>query len=283
MARGRPEAENGPFLKWAGGKGALLPAYEALYPRRFGVYHEPFLGAGAVFFRLAESGRIERAELSDVNADLILAFAVVKTRTAELIAELTRLRARHDEAAYYAERERFNSTRLGDVARAARVIYLNKTGYNGLYRVNSRGEYNVPCGRYSNPRIFSEQGLWAASERLKKATIEARDFTTVERRAKAGDFVYFDPPYDPLNRTAYFTSYARGGFGRDAQEQLASTFRTLDRAGVQVMLSNHDTPLVRELYQDYDRRRLEVTRAINSKAEGRRTLVGEVVVRNYPS
>lgn len=286
----RAEDPGGPFLKWAGGKARLVPFLRehGLFPARFGTYHEPFLGAGAVFFHLAEQGdRLEQAELSDANADLILAYRAVKEQTEELIEELKRLRRKHDEAHYYAARQRFNRRkRLSDVERAALLIYLNKTGFNGLYRVNASGEFNVPFGRYDDPKIFTAENLRSAACQLKRAqSIEVRDFASVLERARAGDFVYFDPPYVPLSRSAYFTSYTKAGFGEREQRRLAEVFQELASRGVSVMLSNHDTPIVRELYAGYagTTHRLQLKRFINAKIARRSTKVDELVILSYPA
>jgi len=268
----------GPFLKWAGGKGRLAPLLASLAPPRIGVYHEPFLGAGALFFHLTRTDRIERARLSDRNEDLITAYRVVRDDTDALLPRLSRLRAAHDQEAYYQARARYNHDELDDVERAAHLIYLNKTCFNGLYRVNRRGEFNVPVGRYREPRIFDPAHLRSASAALERADLAVADFAAVGEVAVAGDFVYLDPPYDPLTTTASFTGYAPGGFGEQEQARLADLFRALDERGVCVLLSNHDTPLIRKLYGEYERVPVQLTRAINSDASRRHRPVAELIV-----
>ena len=278
-----PDAEIFPFLKWAGGKGRLLPELERRFPKSFSVYHEPFLGAGAVFFRLVQGLKPARCWLGDLNADLILAFQTVRDHTPRLIRELTALREAHSKTSYYRARDEYNERgRDGDgVRRAALLIYLNKTGFNGLYRVNSRGEFNVPFGRYVKPSIFDPRALQATAALLRKAEIADEDFGSVLDRAQRDDFVYFDPPYDTLSRSASFTAYGSGGFGPDEQERLAEIFAKLARRKVRVMLSNHDTPLVRKLYEGFHIDAVSMQRLINSNPSLRSNVVGEVIVRSY--
>jgi DNA adenine methylase len=270
-----------PFLKWAGGKTQLLPAFEKLYPRR-GVrrYLEPFLGSGAVFFHAQALLQPQQSILTDNNEDLIATFTAVKDGVDDVITALDRHKRRHSEEYFYAMRQK---KPRGLVERAARLIYLNKTCFNGLYRVNSRGQFNVPFGRYKkDPGIFDAEALRRASSQLRQAEIRAAHFAEVVDLAQAGDFVYFDPPYHPVSETAYFTSYTRDRFGAEQQEQLAEVFAKLDAKGCLVMLSNSDTPLIRKLYREFDERTVQVKarRNINSKAD-RRGPVNEVVVLNY--
>lgn len=263
----------GPFLKWAGGKGRLLGQYEPLFPQRFERYFEPFVGAGAVFFHLSPA----EAHLSDVNPELVNAYAVIRDRVEELIPELGTYR--HDRDFYYALRAQ-DPASLDVVARAARIIYLNKTCFNGLYRVNRRGQFNVPFGDYKNPRILDEAGLRAASHALQGVSVSHQGFDAVLAEARSGDFVYFDPPYHPLSPTASFTSYAADDFGPEDQIRLAAVFRRLDAKGVKLMLSNSDTPFIRDLYEGYPIRQVWAPRAINRDASKRKG-VPEVVVTNY--
>lgn len=275
-------SEASPFLKWAGGKSQLLERFGDLYPPRFGTYHEPFLGGGAVFFRLWRTGRLRAgARLADVNPDLVLAYRMVRDRTDELAAALHELRARHDADHYYEARRRFNEEPgLSAVERAALVIYLNKTGFNGLYRVNAKGHFNVPLGRYQNPTVFDPDHLRACAAALATAQLTVGDFETALAAVQAGDFVYLDPPYVPITETAYFTAYAKDGFGFADQERLAATFRALDARGAQVMLSNHRTDALVALYEGYDVQTVPARRLINSRADRRDTDVAEVVIRN---
>jgi DNA adenine methylase len=266
----------GPIVKWAGGKTRLLPELLGRLPAGYNRYHEPFLGGGALFFRLGP----EAARLSDTNADLINAYRAVQASADRVLGVLARHRTRHSETHYYATREAWNSGEIaGAVERAAAFIYLNKTCYNGLYRVNSRGEFNVPMGRYTHPAIADEAGLHAAQRALRGAELVVAPFEHVLDDAAAGDLVYFDPPYDPLSATASFTSYTAGGFGPADQDRLAAVFRALDARGCAVVLSNHDTPLVRRLYAGYRIDRVLCARAINSRADSRGA-VAEVIVRN---
>jgi DNA adenine methylase len=272
----KPEPPPRPFLKWAGGKTQLLPELERRVPACFGDYHEPFVGSGALFFRLRALGRIRRARLSDLNEDLIECYVIVRDQVEELIAALTRLRKRTDRAGFYEIREQ-RPAELSPVERAARLIYLNKTCYNGLYRVNRAGKFNVPFGRYKNPNVCDAANLRACSAALKDVEIERSPFQAVLRHAKAGDFVYFDPPYVPVSQTAHFTAYYRDGFDEGRQRALAEAARALSERGCRVLLSNSDTPLVHRLYRGFSVERVGARRAINSVPGGRGE-VAEVVV-----
>ncbi len=274
-----------PFLKWAGGKGQLLEQFRPLFPewalgappsRGVPRYFEPFVGSGAVFFAL----RPGRAVLTDVNRELVDCYRAIQLHLEDVIAALRR--HRYEEAHYYRVRD-LDPAALALPERAARTIFLNKTGYNGLFRVNKKGRFNVPFGRYTNPGFANPDSLGnlrACARALRGVTLEVRDFGEVKRHARAGDFVYFDPPYVPASSTADFTSYAAGGFGWEEQRRLAELFGELTKRGVQAMLSNSDTPAVRELYGAYRVDTVLASRSINSRAD-RRGKVGEVVVRNY--
>ncbi|HJZ86177.1 MAG TPA: DNA adenine methylase [Polyangia bacterium] len=269
-----------PFLKWAGGKSQLLTQFRRLLPadaarRR---YHEPFLGGGALFFALAP----KRACLGDCNADLMATYQVVQRDLEGLLAALAPLTRGHSQARYYGVRRRWNTqrARLLPAQRAALFIYLNKTGYNGLWRVNSRGENNVPAGRYQRPGVYDPALLRADAALLARAQLCTGPFESVLERAQAGDFVYLDPPYQPLSRTASFTAYARGGFGEADQRRLADVFGQLDRRGCLVMLSNSDCVPIRTLYRHFRIDAVQAARSINSKGGGR-GLISELVVRNY--
>lgn len=264
-AAGRPR----PFLKWAGGKtqllGPLLAHVDRLSP--FGAYHEPFLGGGALYFELVASGRLGgAARLSDANPALVTVYEVVRDDVEALIVRLREHAARHDEAHYYAVRAEAPSER---VEQAARFIYLNKTCFNGLYRENAAGRFNVPIGRYTNPAICDEPVLRAASAALRGAVVAHRGFAAVLDVARPGDLVYFDPPYVPLSATASFTRYARDDFGDTDQVALAAVFRALAARGVKVLLSNSMTPRVRELYAGFSVDTVLASRAVNSRGGGR--------------
>jgi DNA adenine methylase len=279
-----PPTKPQPFLKWAGGKGQLLDQYEPYFPQTpMRAYYEPFVGSGAVFFRLRERGLFETYHLSDLNTELLTCYGVVRDNVEDLITRLREHQAHHSRDYFYAIRSRDRDPSWADaspVERAARLIYLNKTCYNGLWRVNQQGFFNVPMGRYAKPDIANVDRLRAASHALQGVELVASGFETVTEKASSGDFVYFDPPYHPLSRTASFTSYARDDFGEDDQRRLARVFAALDGRGCRVMLSNSDTPFVRELYRDYRIETVTARRAINS-AKGKRGAITEVVVVNY--
>ncbi len=262
-----------PIVKWAGGKGQLLPQLEPLFPVKFTGYFEPFLGGGAVFFHLQPP----RVVISDINQELINAHIVVRDSVEELIANLSR--HVYDKEYYYEVRAQDPVT-MSSVERAARLIFLNRTCFNGLYRVNQKGKFNVPFGRYDNPIICDAGKLRATHEALQGAEILAEDFGAVLQLAGKQDFLYLDPPYHPLNETANFTNYTQGGFGEDDQRRLAKVLANLDSLGCRWLLSNSDTPLIWELYRGLNIKRLEARRAINSKVE-KRGVIGELAIRNY--
>lgn len=248
-----------PFLKWAGGKRSLVPEIVKVLPEQFGTYWEPFCGGGAVFFAL--DSRITRAALSDSNIDLITTYATLKKDVGAVIAQLEKHAAEHSRPYYNKIREE-GQTYQDPVQVAARFIYLNKTCYNGLYRVNSKGHFNVPMGSYKNPTICDTDNLQAVAQVLQKATIKARSFEKI--KPKAGDLVYCDPPYD-----ATFTGYTSSGFNETAQQALRDQCRAWSQAGVHVILSNSDTPLIRSLYAEFRRVPVAAARNINCQGNGR--------------
>jgi DNA adenine methylase len=265
-----------PIVKWVGGKGKLLGELVRRAPGSYRRYFEPFAGGAALFFHLAPRAAV----LSDVNADLVACYRAVRDDVEAVIAALAEHRERHSVEYYYAVRDGWNDGRAADAAaRAATFIYLNKTCYNGLWRVNRRGDFNVPAGRYTNPAILDAERLRAASRVLAAAALEVAPFDRVLDEARRGDFVYFDPPYDPVSPTADFTSYAAGGFAAADQERLAQSFARLAERGCAVMLSNSDTPFTRRLYARFRVERVYTTRAVNSRAD-RRGAVAEIVVTN---
>ncbi len=282
-----------PFLKWVGGKGRLLNSLLPLLPANVDrMRHvEPFAGGAAMFF----ARNPERAVLADVNHDLVLTYNAVRDDVEGVIGKLGSLARGHSSEHYYAVRAAYNSgariaPRAGRPAskrpgnspalRAAQFIYLNKTCFNGLHRVNRRGEFNVPAGRYSAPRILNEGLLRAASNILARTEVKYARFEELVEYARPGDFVYLDPPYEPVSDTANFTAYTSGGFSRDDQTRLRDVVRVLDRRGCKVMLSNNDVPFIREIYREFDVTQVFAPRAVNSDASAR-GLVPEVVVRNY--
>jgi DNA adenine methylase len=270
-------ARPAPIVKWVGGKTKLLPELLRRAPSTYRRYFEPFFGGGALFFRLLPEGAV----LTDVNRALVECYEAVKLDPESVVHALGRHRKCHSEGYYYETREAWNAGDRGDSPgeRAATFIYLNKTCYNGLWRVNSRGHFNVPAGRYENPSILDPAALRAASSALSRATLSVASFERVLEQADRGDFVYFDPPYHPLSETASFTSYTSGGFGPAEQERLADVFRELASRGCAVMLSNSDTPFIRKLYAAFRIERVMCPRAINSKADARGA-IAELIVTN---
>lgn len=266
-----------PFLKWAGGKTQLLADLLPRRPASFGAYFEPFVGSGALFFALRSRGLLREVHLSDTNPRLIDTYRAVRDDVEGVIEALAAYRNDRDQ--YYRVRSQRHDD-LRPAGRAARIIYLNKTCYNGLFRENSRGEFNVPFGRYANPRICDAENLRAVSDALQGADLACHDFEAACARVRPGDFVYFDPPYHPVSATSSFTAYHQGGFGEAEQRRLADLFAELASRGACVMLSNSDTPLVRELYAAFPIERVEATRAINSVGT-KRGKVGEAIVRSY--
>lgn len=287
-----------PLLKWAGGKRQLLQALGGFYPDRFDRYIEPFFGSGAVFFDLFNQGllRGRRVRLADVNPDLIGAYSTLRDRTGEVIAALEDLAAdyrRRGADAYYDVRDlRFNPLRAAGQAYTpeltAMLIFLNRTGFNGLFRLNRKGAFNVPAGRYTEPRICDPAHLHtvAAAFRAPGVTIELRSFESTLAEAGAGDFVYCDPPYAPLSRTSSFASYTASGFSTFDQRRLQQAVIDACRRGARVVVSNSSAPEIRSAYTEQDARRagLRVTtvparRAINSRAASRGP-VDELIIAN---
>lgn len=261
-----------PFLKWAGGKSKLVPEIFRRFPRQYGHYYEPFMGGAAVFF----AGQPENATLSDINDELVNAYRAIRDDVDSVIAALQTHRATEEH--FYAVRGQERSA-LAPAASTARTIFLNRTCFNGLYRVNRKGRFNVPFGRYANPKICDVSNLHAVSRALRNVEILHRSVFEIENQARRGDLVYFDPPYDPVSKTSSFTSYTQQGFGDAEQEQLAALCRILDGKGVHFVLSNSDTPFVRGLYRGFKIEQVYVRRAINSRAD-RRGPVAEVLVSN---
>lgn len=285
-----PPADNGdsrvgaqPFLKWAGGKWAIAPRIAALLPkdRRERVYREPFLGGGAMFFYLEP----EQAHLSDAVSDLINTYEVVRSHVEPLITRLVALRKTHTVEQYYAVRARFNEEKdAPKIERAAWLIYLNKTCFNGLFRTNKSGEFNVPAGRFKNPGIVDPAKLRLAAAMLARADLACEPFKHLVNVAQPGDLIYLDPPYVPISRTASFSAYSEGSFSDADHAELARVYRELDAKGCLLALSNSDTKLVRDLYAGFDMTPIIAPRAISSKASTRGE-VSELLIRNvarYP-
>lgn len=271
------KSETYPIVKWVGGKRQLMFELIKNMPKSYNRYFEPFIGGGALFFELQP----EQAYISDMNEELINLYSIVRDNVYELIDDLSKHEVSKE---YFLEIRNIDRTEqyteLSDVERASRFIYLNRTCFNGMYRVNSQGQFNVPFGHYKNPRIIDENNLLNCSELLKKTEIKCADFSEILTKVKKGDWVYFDPPYVPLNETSSFTSYTKDGFDIDMQFKLRDVCDELDTMGVKFMLSNSDTKLVNELYANYEIKKVFASRQINANADGRGKIT-EVLVRNY--
>jgi DNA adenine methylase len=268
-----------PIVKWVGGKTKLLPELRARLPKTYRRYFEPFLGGGALFFSLEPHDAV----LGDMNGALINMYQAVADNVDDVIGVLKNHRAAHARENYYYEiRTWWNEGYWLDdpSVRAAAFIYLNKTCFNGLWRVNKGGGFNVPRGDYENPSIFDEGELHAASKVLCRADLRDAAYDATTASATAGDFVYFDPPYDPASKTSNFTSYTKDAFGKDEQRKLAEHARELKKRGTNVMLSNNDTPFIRSLYEDFNIDNVKCGRSINSKGD-KRGKVDEVIITSY--
>ncbi len=272
-----------PLLKWAGGKSRLLPAIVQRLPAVWNTYFEPFAGGAALLSYLYSRKKITASEVSDLNGELVNFYLVIRDQPEKFILTLSRLDCGNSRDDFYLCRKRFNEA-MGNhdmrVDRAVLFMYLNRHSYNGLWRVNSHGEYNVPFGRYANVSYPGRESIMQFSGMLNSVIIRNADFRSAVSGAGRGDFVYFDPPYEPESRTASFTSYNRTGFSRSDQESLASLCRKLDRAGVQFMVSNSDTEAILELYAEFRQERVPVTRSINSVGEKRKGN-HELIIINY--
>lgn len=262
-----------PFLKWAGGKSKLIQQYSKFFPQEFNTYYEPFLGGGAVFFHLQPNNAV----LTDINTELINVYCCVRDRVESLIETLNEHQEKHNKDYYYLIRSEKYET---EIKRAARIIYLNKTCFNGLYRENSQGKFNVPMGKYKNPPICQPDLLRSVSAALQSKEIKVRSFEKVLNDAKKGDFVYFDPPYHPISATSNFTAYSRDSFSEKDQIRLRDVFAELANLGVKVMLSNSDCELIWELYNNFNIHQVLAARSINSNAS-KRGKITELLVTSY--
>lgn len=267
------------MLKWAGGKRSLLPSIMDKIPDNFNKYMEPFVGGGAMFFELRNRGLITSTILSDLNSDLISLYTIIRDRPGELIESIENMDYKNNREDFNSARDEFNSDPT-PVRKAALMMYLNRHCFNGLYRVNLSGKFNVPFGRYNNPNIPSNDQIMEVSGALKGVELRYSDFETVMREAQKGDFIYLDPPYQPISETSRFTSYSSGGFGDKEQRRLAKTFRDAAKAGVFLMLSNSNSPFIMELYSDFNISNILAARNINSNGKGRGK-INEVLITNY--
>ena len=272
-----------PLLKWAGGKRQLRSELTRRLPDRWGTYFEPFIGGGALLVELANLGRLDRAVIGDKNPELVNLYRVVKQDPEKLFRALSDKKFRNDEESFRQLKAEFNAligTRKRPVDRAALLVYLNKHSYNGLWRVNRKGLYNVPFGKYTRLNLPSLQSLQKFSRMLEGITLMHADFERIVRTAKRGDLVYFDPPYHPLSKTARFTDYTPGGFSFEDQERLARVFHRLSERGVWLMLSNSCTHEIKNLYKDFSIHTVTAKRFINCKGE-KRGGASELIVTNY--
>lgn len=279
-----------PVVKWVGGKRQLLPALLNRIPANFSRYIEPFFGGGALFFSLRRNGFLARpgsSILNDANADLMNMYDVIKFRAEDLLGHLRIFPFENYEIEYYMARTEYNCLRGSNpetsVARASLFLYLNHYGYNGLWRVNADGVYNVPYGRYQTGHAFwSEDSILAASVALHPSVLHCGDFSEFTPMIAQGDFLYLDPPYQPISKTSNFVGYTQQSFSRDDQDRVFSFFSEADRRGARVMLSNSDTPEIREMYESagFIVETVSARRSVNSKSDGRAG-VSEIIVRNY--
>lgn len=273
-----------PFVKWVGGKGRLVPELSKHFPAQYKDYYEPFVGGGAVFFALNPSS----AHINDLNLVLITLYSFIKNEVHKVIGSLRTLEINYhslptvgDKKDFYLQkRSEFNELPNGNYEKAILLIFLNKTCFNGMYRENSKGGFNVPFGKHEKPTICDEANLLAASVTLQHVSITHSSYETLTANAQSGDFIYFDPPYHPLNMTSSFTSYQAGGFSAEDQKKLRDEFKRLSDMGCKVMLSNSDAPYINELYKEFNIKKIYAARAINSKGNGRGKIL-EVLVTNY--
>lgn len=269
-----------PIIKWVGGKSRLVPELTKRAPKEFRRYFEPFLGGGALFFALEP----DDACLGDMNHPLVEMYLAVAERPEAVISRLEQHKKNNVNGYYYEVREWWNTRRefsTDKVGAAAAFIFLNKTCFNGLWRVNRDGLFNVPKGDYKDPSIFDPEAIRTAARALSSARLTACEYDATTAEAQAGDFAYFDPPYDPISQTSNFTSYTKDAFGKAQQKKLAQHARELADKGVQVMLSNNDTPLVRELYDGFTIDVVQRAGTVSSKGS-KRGKVNEVIITSYP-
>ena len=273
-----------PFVKWAGGKRQLIPILNENLPKTMGTYYEPFLGGGALLFHILSERNGQKCGISDLNSDLVLTYTTIRDKPNELIHSLknhSKNYQKDSKSYYYAIRE---SNPRSAVEKTSRLLFLNRTCFNGLYRVNSKGKFNVPLGKYTNPNIVNEENIRSVSHVLqsRKVSIKCRDFESVLDDAKKGDLVYFDPPYQPVSDTANFTSYTHKSFTITDLKRLANLCLDLDSKGCKVLLSNSDSQEVADMFTDkqWKIKKIEANRSINSNSK-KRTGHFELLIKNY--
>ena len=268
-----------PFLKWAGGKTNLLGQYEPLFPEWSGDYFEPFIGSGAVFFYLSARPEERNYYLSDLNREIVDAFCAVRDDVEGVIKLLAKHQQLHSKDYFYQVRGLVPQN-LSALEKAARTIYLNKTCFNGLYRVNKKGEFNVPMGNYKKPSILQIETLKAASRALSPADLSTGHYSVLVDKAQAGEFIYLDPPYHPLSKTAMFTNYVAQAFGEKDQMELAEVAAALSKKGCLVMESNSNTDFIKDLYKGFKIQEVWARRSIN-REKSKRGAITELVVTNF--
>ncbi len=274
-----------PFLKWAGGKRQLIPQMNKYFPTKFNKYIEPFAGGGAIFFFLYRNKYLsnKRVLLIDINKDLINCYNVIKNNVIELIKSLKKHKNKKEYFYKIREKDRnpeeYNS--MTDIEKASRIIYLNKCCYNGLYRVNSKGQFNVPFGKYKNPNFCDEENLIAVNKVLKNIEIFQSSFEICLEFAEKGDFIYLDPPYFPISETSSFTSYTKDNFGRESQIFLHRVFKKLDEIGCKLILSNSNSNYIKNLYEDFKIIELLAKRAINCEGDKRGEIKELLIINNF--
>ena len=267
------------LVKWAGGKKQLIDQFELYFPKKVERYIEPFVGGGAVAFHIIKRYEPKEVIISDINEELINAYNVVKTDVENLIPLLKKYKEKHSKEEFYKIREIDHNT-LSNLEKAARFIYLNKTCFNGLYRVNSKGKFNVPMGSYKNPNIIQEEKLIFISKLLKNVEIKVMSFENIISLAKKEDFIYFDPPYYPLKNKDSFTTYTRINFLEKDHEELSKIFQKLDKKDCLLMKSNSNTNFIKSLYSNYKITQVNAKRMINCDSN-KRGKIKEIVIRNY--
>lgn len=274
-----------PFVKWAGGKSGLITSLIPFIPKNFNSYFEPFVGGGALFFYLKNQKILnsKKIYINDKNSQLINAYKQIKINPHEILEELEILNKKHSEETFYRIRNLDRNSdfySLSEVFKAARFIYLNKTCYNGLCRYNSKGHFNTPMGNYKNPKIYDKELIFSVHKALKNVLITNKDFESALLKVKKGDFIYFDPPYFPLNKTSSFVNYT-DNFLANEQIRLYELFKILDFEGVKVLQSNSNTQFIRELYKDFEIIEINSKRAINCKGDRRGKITELIIKGNY--